>query len=650
MPSTVRTLTARACAGAAALAAALLATGAAQAATFVVNSAYDDGLAVNANFCTAGQTCTLRAAIEKANQDAAPDTIHFAIGNGPVIISPATPLPEIVHPLTIDGYSQPGSKPNTKAVGNDAVINVRIDGKLDVAGAANGVVFASGATGSMLRGVAVSRFWRHGVAISGVGNVTVAGNFIGTDGSGSAEDAIGGLINVWSGAAVVQGAKYNTLGGTAAADRNIIVGPSTGGTATGAAILFGESNNTARNNYIGTDRTGTVNVATALGISFFNAGANQVLDNVIGASGYGIYLFGESPSNIIRGNSIGLGADGTANIAGGTDAILITDGFQSTSPQNTLIGGTGAGEANTIAHWGGWGVRMALEDTSQPVPPQLNAIQGNSFYRNGLGGIHLENGSNHDQPFPTFTGQVAAIGGGTKVPFKLQGQPGTQYMVEFFSSVECHDSGFGEGQQWTGRTTVTTDAGGGYSSTFTLNPAVPLGQFLSMTVTRENGDTSQFSACVPVVLGNAGGGMPPKLAAIPSATLSAGVPGAFEIADFATPTDGDLITSYALTGPLPPGMGFDTATGILSGTPTTPGTYTMQATATDKDGTSAAQTLTITVKAQGSGGNGGNPGDPGGPGGTAGGNVAAVPTLGHAGMALLSACMAGVGALRRRRR
>lgn len=41
---------------------------------------------------------------------------------------------------------------------------------------------------------------------------------------------------------------------------------------------------------------------------------------------------------------------------------------------------------------------------------------------------------------------------------------------------------------------------------------------------------------------------------------------------------------------------------------------------------------------------GGNP-NPG-----PGSNVAAVPTLGHVGLALLSACMAGLGALRRRTR
>ena len=77
---------ARACVGTAAAVAMLFATTTtAWAATYTVNSAYDDGLNINPNFCLPGETCTLRAAIQLANQDAAPDTIHFAIpiaGNG----------------------------------------------------------------------------------------------------------------------------------------------------------------------------------------------------------------------------------------------------------------------------------------------------------------------------------------------------------------------------------------------------------------------------------------------------------------------------------------------------------------------------------------------------------------------------------------
>lgn len=57
-------------------------------------------------------------------------------------------------------------------------------------------------------------------------------------------------------------------------------------------------------------------------------------------------------------------------------------------------------------------------------------------------------------------------------------------------------------------------------------------------------------------------------------------------------------TGYALaSGMLPPGVTLNTATGLLSGTPTTAGTYTPAFTATNSVGTSAAVPVTFTITA-----------------------------------------------------
>ncbi|MGI8786344.1 MAG: CSLREA domain-containing protein [Pyrinomonadaceae bacterium] len=92
---------------------------AARAATFTVNSTGDGGDANTAdNICetaTIGE-CTLRAAIEEANFTMAADTIGFAIApfNGSVkIIAPAAPLPDIIQPVIINGYTQTGASVNT---------------------------------------------------------------------------------------------------------------------------------------------------------------------------------------------------------------------------------------------------------------------------------------------------------------------------------------------------------------------------------------------------------------------------------------------------------------------------------------------------------------------------------------------------------
>ena len=78
-----------------------------------------------------GSPGSLRWAINLANSDPSnlPVTIDFDIpGTGPFVIQPTTPLPAIVHPVIIDGYSQPGSSPNTLAQGDNAVILIDLNG------------------------------------------------------------------------------------------------------------------------------------------------------------------------------------------------------------------------------------------------------------------------------------------------------------------------------------------------------------------------------------------------------------------------------------------------------------------------------------------------------------------------------------------
>src|SRR5439155_21188355 len=53
-------------------------------------------------------------------------------------------------------------------------------------------------------------------------------------------------------------------------------------------------------------------------------------------------------------------------------------------------------------------------------------------------------------------------------------------------------------------------------------------------------------------------------------------------------------TSYNATG-LPPGLSVNTSTGLISGTPTTAGTYSVTISATNAGGTGSA-TLTLTIK------------------------------------------------------
>src|SRR5713226_7574546 len=57
------------------------------------------------------------------------DQIVFNIpGTGLQTITPNSNLPNITKPVVIDGYTQPGSSPNTLAVGNNAAIKIDLSG------------------------------------------------------------------------------------------------------------------------------------------------------------------------------------------------------------------------------------------------------------------------------------------------------------------------------------------------------------------------------------------------------------------------------------------------------------------------------------------------------------------------------------------
>jgi CSLREA domain-containing protein len=119
--------------------------------TFVVNRTGDesepvanrgDGLC-DADPATAGDQCSLRAAIQEANalaNSGGPDVINFNIpGDKKKVktVKPTSELPIIGdnadntndQAVIIDGYTQPGSKKNTRATGAiNAVPKIQIDG------------------------------------------------------------------------------------------------------------------------------------------------------------------------------------------------------------------------------------------------------------------------------------------------------------------------------------------------------------------------------------------------------------------------------------------------------------------------------------------------------------------------------------------
>ena len=504
----------------------LLLSSASWAATFVVNDSGDAPL--GGAMCTGvPNPCTLRAAIEAANANVDADTIQFDFSGAPVTISPFSALPAIVNPVTIDGYALGAGSPNTLAVGHNASIDIRIDGQ-NAGPNIPGLVFLGGASSSVLRGLAITRFGSHGVIISGQGlannliEVSVAGNFIGTDGTGMGDDANGLLANAGSGIFINDLARNAMVGGDSPAERNLIVAH---GTQTGVA-LFNAPQNQIRNNYIGTNRAGDSRRATAVGVSLHSS-TTTVDSNIVGASNLGVFITGDSGAtsySLLQSNRIGVGTNGAAITAPGSQHGVYIINAGTASPQRVKVGGSDPGEGNLIAYWGGDGIRV---ERNAAAAPDLRYHQwaGNNIHSNGGLGIELIDTAtgvgggpmaaapttvNASPRYPLILGATGNAAG-TLVNFEFAGASSASYRMEFFANTACDASNFGEGETYLGAVEITTDGGGTYTGT-TAMPAVPAGSRVTMTASRDYADSfgtqesSEFSPCITVAAGPGGGG------------------------------------------------------------------------------------------------------------------------------------------------
>jgi CSLREA domain-containing protein len=222
----------------------------------------------------AGEQCTLRAAIQEANVTAGADTINFNIlatsdsgcesGSGVCTISPDF-LTVISEEVTIDGYTQPGSHPNTLAKGNDAVLKIELAGTN--AGVTDGLEVR--ASNSVVRGLVINDFDKGGAGLSVAGdNNKIEGNFIGTDPTGTSD--VGNSFGV-----SIRGTN-NTLGGTSPEARNLI----SGNLESGVRLEALTTSTKVLGNYIGTKRDGRGILANHFGsgVLILNASNNTIGD------------------------------------------------------------------------------------------------------------------------------------------------------------------------------------------------------------------------------------------------------------------------------------------------------------------------------------------------------------------------------------
>src|SRR5438093_2002094 len=349
---------------------------------------------------------SLRQAVLDGDAGAGRDRIAFSrAGAAPHTIALLSSR-QIDDPVVIDATTEPGLA--------DAPVVEHIGTSMDPPDSA--LLITSG--GSTVRGLAIGGFTAAIVINGGRSGNVIAGDYIGTDASG--EVALPNSTGIF-----VSNLSNNRIGGTTAADRNVI-----SGNGDGILMLVHTINNVIQGNYIGTDASGTLALGNYNGIVFlsgFNTnlvgGSSPGAGNEIAAnSNDGIELNG-SAGNTIQGNYIGTNAAGASglgnanngifvnfaccNLIGvfsggarnvicgnGCDGILISHSFLGTTVRGNWIGLTPSG-TGTLGN-AKFGVDIHASNPFA-IPGQGDRLFGNVISANGAAGgagVRIADGAN----------------------------------------------------------------------------------------------------------------------------------------------------------------------------------------------------------------------------------------------------------------
>ena len=455
--------------------------------------------------------CTLREAINAANEGEGPTTIVFEIpeddpgfADGQWTIQPEAELPHLtadgltigacIEPLLVvmDGTLMPScmngfvvNGSHTKLLGlilsNWPANGVLITGDNNVVAcnqivdnAGDGVRIAAGAhhntVGGSLGRNLISGNSGDGVSImgSGANYNEVIGNYIGTNEAGS-----GARANSGHGVHISGGARYNSVGGDSGEDGNVIAG-------NGHCGVMIEGSGTWSNevgaNLIGIALGGKSMLGNGHhGVGIYggamdnDVGADYLQPNWIGGNGWSGVAIVNSSLNAVHGNYIGTCcASARQNgVLHGSDSSGVRNLGNSSYGVHVVGGIDNSIGSNTIVHNGADGVRVEGATTVH------NWITVNAITANGGKGIELVSGGNTELAPPVITSVTAGSVSGTAC---------ADCTVEIFSDPAD------EGQYVHSPPTAVADSSGNWSWTGTLT-----GANVAATATDWFYNTSEFS-------------------------------------------------------------------------------------------------------------------------------------------------------------
>lgn len=317
------------------------------------------------------------------------------------------------------------------------------------------------------------------------------GNKIGTNAAGT--DTVPNQIGVILGG----GTKYNIIGGTTPADRNIISGNYFDG------IEVADSSTMYNNiigNYIGTNAAGNVALPNYNGVGLATLPSkNNIENNLVSGNLYiGIILYERSDSNTVYSNKVGTAADGISPLGNGAAGIVMD-----IKSKYNKIGGPGKG--NIVAYNDTAGI--IIGDTNSVY----NTLSENLVYNNPLMGIDLfpfgvnandpgdiDQGCNGLMNYPVITSVVYDIGSGVTyvsgtMDYSINGGP-AGIIVELFKTDNANIYSHGDAIAYLGSATV--DGTGNWAFNCT---GLTTSDMVTATATDMLGNTSEFALNADIV-------------------------------------------------------------------------------------------------------------------------------------------------------
>lgn len=467
-------------------------------------SGIDDTIATTQTVTSTSDSGTgsLRQAILNANANPDFSYINFNIPGGcPLIITPTTDLPAITQGVRIDAFSQPGSTPNTRTLGDNAKHCIILNGNTV---RTYGLRYQGGSgTQFWLQGLAFGGF-STGLRIEGGTNDLVWGNqFGGVTGANS-------LISNGTNIVLTSLASSASIGGASPAQRNVIAAATGSGIAI-STFIFSSTGNEIVGNLIGTYGSQEAGVAgNNVGI-LVNTSGNTITDNVIvNSTTDGVRLSGvDAYDNTMEDNRIGK----LDSFCTGFPVITCNNTVAANAQHGiSLIGGAHDNDLSSNTIWNNGSMGISIAGTGKG-----NNLSANSIFRNDAYGIDLVGvGLNDNDADPAaqnlpnrglnYPNIIRVIGGSTSgwLEGTLNSTNGG-YGIQVYSSSEPDNQSNGEGQTYHplpgfGGLAVISNAPSGQngSTSFRLGPiSLSSGslanRWFALTVTDGAGNTSEFS-------------------------------------------------------------------------------------------------------------------------------------------------------------